>query len=329
MQLNFNQKLNFTYDLLIMVNRRHIRIKVMQSVYAILQSKDENLKKEEKFLLFSVQKAIDLYVLQLSLLVEVKNLAFEHLEIKKKRHLATSDDINPSLKFIQNKVILAIENSSSINEYITKKKLNNWKDDREYVRVVLDKLQESDRYKDYIRSKESSLKEDKAFMSSLFKEIIAPDEKLFDYYESQNLSWVDDFPLVNSMIIKSIKELRNGELIGLEKINVKSDDQDFLIDLFRKTILHHHEFVSDIDEKTPNWDTERIAEIDLILIKMAIVEFLYFPSIPTKVTINEYIEIAKDYSTAKSSYFINGVLDKLLKDYNKSKRLHKIGRGLL
>jgi len=329
LHLNFNQKLNFTYDLLIMVNRRHIRIKIMQSIYAVLQSKDEDLKKEEKFLLFSVQKAIDLYVLQLSLLVEVKNLAFEHLEIKKKKHLATSDDINPSLKFIQNKVILAIENSSEINEYIEKKKLNNWKNDREYVRVILDKLQESDRYNEYIGSNESSLNQDKVFITSIFKEIIAPNEKLFDYYESQNLSWVDDFPLVNSMIVKSIKELRNGDLFRLEKINVKSDDREFLVDLFRKTILHHHEFISDIDEKTPNWDAERIAEIDLILIKMAIVEFLYFPSIPTKVTINEYIEIAKDYSTAKSSYFINGVLDKLLKDYNKSKRLHKIGRGLL
>lgn len=312
-----------------MVNRRHIRIKVMQSVYAMLQSKNEDLNKEEKFLTFSVKKAIDLYILQLLLLVEVKNLALEHLQIKKKKHLATAEDINPNLKFINNKVVAAIENSSQINKYIADKKLNNWKNDREYVRVILDELEKSEIFKNYILTNESSLKEDKLFIAQFFKEIIAPNEKVFDYYESQNLNWVDDYPLVNTMVLKSIKELRNGDLFDLNHLDIKNDDQEFLVNLFRKTILHHHEFIDDINDKTPNWDAERIAEIDLILIKMAIAEFLYFPSIPTKVTINEYIEIAKDYSTSKSSYFINGVLDKLLKDYNKSKRLQKIGRGLL
>ncbi len=312
-----------------MVNRRHIRIKVMQSVYAMLKSKDEDLNKEEKFLILSVKKAIDLYILQLSLMVEVKNLALEHLEIKKKKHLATAADINPNLKFINNKVIAAIENSGEINGFVTNKKLNNWKNDREYVRVILDELEISEFFKNYIGTKETSIKEDKLFIAQFFKEIIAPNEKIFDYYESQNLNWVDDYPLVNTMVLKSIKEFRNGGLFDLKQMDVKDDDEEFLIDLFRKTILHHQEFIEDIDDKTPNWDAERIAEIDLILIKMAITEFLYFPSIPTKVTINEYIEIAKDYSTSKSSYFINGVLDKLLKDYNKSKRLQKIGRGLL
>jgi len=312
-----------------MVNRRHIRIKVMQSVYAVLQSKSDNLKKEEKFLLHSIQKAIDLYVLQMLLFVEVKNLAFEHLKIKKKKHLATAEDKNPNLKFIQNQVISAIENSSELMEYALAKKIDNWKNDREYVRVILDAIQDSEIYKEYINTNESSLQDDKNFIVHIFKEIIAPNEKLFDYYESLNLSWVDDYPLVNTMIIKSVKQFKNNRTFGLKELDVKKDDQDFLIDLFRKTILHHSEFVKDIDDKTPNWDTERIAEIDLILIKMAITEFLYFHSIPTKVTINEYIEIAKDYSTPKSSYFINGVLDKLLKDYNKSKRLQKIGRGLL
>jgi len=312
-----------------MVNRRHIRIKVMQSVYAVLQSKSDNLKKEEKFLLHSIQKAIDLYVLQMLLFVEVKNLAFEHLEIKKKKYLATAEDKNPNLKLIQNQVISAIENSSELMEYALAKKIDNWKNDREYVRVILDEIQDSEIYKEYINTNESSLKDDKNFIIHIFKEIIAPNEKLFDYYESLNLSWVDDYPLVNTMIIKSVKQLKNNRSFGLKELDVKKDDQDFLIELFRKTILHHDEFVKDIDDKTPNWDTERIAEIDLILIKMAITEFLHFHSIPTKVTINEYIEIAKDYSTAKSSYFINGVLDKLLKDYNKSKRLQKIGRGLL
>lgn len=312
-----------------MVNRRHIRIKVMQSIYAVLQSKSDNLPKEEKFLLFNIKKATDLYVLQLMLMVEVRELAMEHIEIKKKKYLATDEDKNPNLKFINNEVISMISESRGIKDFLANSKLMNWKDNREYVRIILDDLTSSELYRDYLNSGETSFAEDKAFVADFFKTILAPNEKLFDYYESLNLSWVDDYPLVNTTILKVIKQLEKGSSIDLKQLNVKSDDEEFLVDLFRKTVLHQQEFTSDIDEKTPNWDTERIADMDMILIKMALTEFLYFPSIPTKVTINEYIEIAKDYSTRKSSYFINGVLDKLLKDYNKSNRLNKIGRGLL
>ena len=243
--------------------------------------------------------------------------------------MATDEDKNPSLKFIDNEVILAISESTEIKEFLSKTKLMEWKDNREYVRIILDDLTASDLYKNYTNSGQSSFEEDKAFVADFFKSILAPNEKLFDFYESLNLSWVDDYPLVNTAILKAIKQLEKGDSINLKQLKVKADDEEFLVDLFRKTVLHQQEFTSDIDEKTPNWDTERIADMDMILIKMALTEFIYFPSIPTKVTINEYIEIAKDYSTRKSSYFINGVLDKLLKDYNKSSRLNKIGRGLL
>ncbi|MCP4883050.1 MAG: transcription antitermination factor NusB [Flavobacteriales bacterium] len=312
-----------------MVNRRHIRIKVMQSIYAVLQSKSDNLPKEEKFLKFNIKKATELYILQLLLMVEIRNLALEHIEIKKKKYLATDEDKNPNLKFINNKLIQAISDSPEIKEYVGKSKLIDWKDNREYVRILLDEMSDSDIYKDYLNSEKDDFFEDRSFVLDLFKTIIAPNEKLFDYYESLNLSWVDDYPLVNTTILKVLKQMENGHFISLKHLEVKEDDEEFLVDLFRKTILHQQEFTSEIDEKTPNWDTERIADMDMILIKMALTEFLYFPSIPTKVTINEYIEIAKDYSTRKSSYFINGVLDKLLKDYNKTGRLKKIGRGLL
>lgn len=312
-----------------MVNRRHIRIKVMQSIYAVLQSKSDNLPKEEKFLLFNVRKATELYVLQLMLMIEVRNLALEHIEIKKKKYLATEEDKKPNLKFINNEVIQLISESTEIKEYLSKSKLTDWKDNREYVRIILDELTESDIYNSYLNSGKSSFEEEKTFVADFFKSILAPNEKLFDFYESLNLSWVDDYPLVNTTILKGIKQLDKGDAINLSQLKVKADDEEFLVELFRKTILHQQEFTSEIDEKTPNWDTERIADMDMILIKMALTEFLYFPSIPTKVSINEYIEIAKDYSTRKSSYFINGVLDKLLKDYNKTSRLNKIGRGLL
>jgi len=312
-----------------MVNRRHIRIKVMQSVYALFQSKSDNLAKEEKFLNFSVQKTFDLYVLQMLLLVAVKDMYQEHLEIRKKKYLATEEDKNPNLKFVNNKVIKAIEESPAVIKYKNERKLDNWKEDKEFVRLILDKVAASDILKEYLGSGKDDFKEDKDFIIKIFKEIVAPDDKLFDYYESMNLSWIDDLPFVNTMIVKSIKNLKKGETLSLDLLKINEDDREFMIDLFRKSVLHFTDFDEEIDSKTPNWDNDRIAEIDMILIKMALTEFLYFPSIPTKVTINEYIEIAKDYSTQKSSYFINGVLDKLLKEYQEAKRLNKSGRGLL
>ena len=313
-----------------MLNRRHIRIKVMQSIYAIVQSKSDDLTKQEKFLKFSIAKIYDLYVLMLSLLIEIRDLAEEHQEIAKKKYLATSKDINPSRKFVDNPFLIKLQGNASLRSYIKDHKLNNWKDDNEYVRLIWNAIQKSHIYEDYLNSEgENSFKQELNFISEIYKEVIAPNDKLFDYFESQNLSWVDDIPFVNTSFLTNIKKINAGTLFTKAELYKDKDDEEFAIDLFKKATLHLTDFTEDIDKKTPNWDTDRIAEVDLILIKMALTEFIYFPSIPTKVTINEYIEIAKDYSTAKSSFFINGVLDKLLKEYTASDRIQKIGRGLL
>ena len=313
-----------------MLNRRHIRVKVMQSIYALIQSESDDLVKEEKFLKESITSIYDLYILMLSLLCEVRNLAEGHLEIAKKKYLATSDDINPSRKFIDNQILQRLNNNNSIKAYLKERKLLNWKEDNEYVRVILDAIKKSKIYEDYVNSEnENSLKADLNFVCDIYKSVIAPNDKLFDYFESQKLSWVDDIPFVNTLLLKNIKKINADTIFNRNKLYRDQDDEDFVTNLFRKTASHHLEFNEDIDQKTPNWDTERIAEVDFILMKMALIEFVYFPSIPTRVTINEYIEIAKDYSTSKSSFFINGVLDKLLKEYTSSDRIQKIGRGLL
>ena len=184
-------------------------------------------------------------------------------------------------------------------------------------------------YQKYLDTVENSFKVDKAFVIDFFKEIIAPNEKLAEYYEDKMISWVDDIPFVNTWVVKSLSKQKPNKPFLLGSLYKDKDDEDFVSDLFKKTMLHQHTFEEDIAEKTPNWEKERIAEIDMILIKMAITEFLHFASIPVRVTINEYIEIAKDYSTQKSGYFINGVLDKLSKDYLSLKKIKKIGRGLL
>ncbi|NEW77825.1 MAG: transcription antitermination factor NusB [Gelidibacter sp.] len=312
-----------------MINRRHIRIKVMQSVYALLQSKSDNLKKEEDFLYASIEKMHDLYVLMLRLLVEVKNMEKKHIEISGKKYLATTQDLNPNYKFINNQIFRLLEESVSLNTYLEEHKLNYWRLDNEYVHEILKLVKESSIYADYLKSEKSSFEEDRDFVVALFKNVVAPNEKLAEYFEDKTISWVDDIPFVNTWIVKSLNQLKPKQTFLLGNIYKDDDDKKFVLDLFRKVVLNHTEFEKEIENKTPNWDTDRIAEIDMILIKMAISEFLKFPSIPTSVTINEYIEIAKDYSSEKSSFFINGVIDKILKDFTASKRLNKIGRGLM
>jgi N utilization substance protein B len=165
----------------------------------------------------------------------------------------------------------------------------------------------------------------------MLKEFIAPNDKLYDYLEDTKLTWVDDLPIVNTAILKFLKKLKEStpQELKLPKLFKSPEDEEFGTDLFRKVYVNDEELSNEMQGKTPNWDKERIAEIDTILIKMALCEFLNFSSIPVKVTINEYLEIAKEYSTPKSSIFINGVLDKLSKEYQEENRLNKIGRGLL
>ena len=312
-----------------MINRRHIRVKVMQSVYAMQQSKNDDLLKEEKFLKHSILKMFDLYVLNIQLLVKVQDLAAKKIELSKKKILATAEDLKPNTKFVNNSIINAIRESVSLESYLHVNKLENWDLDDEYVKIIFDELQKSDLYQKYLDTVENSFKVDKAFVIDFFKEIIAPNEKLAEYYEDKMISWVDDIPFVNTWVVKSLSKQKPNKPFLLGSLYKDKDDEDFVSDLFKKTMLHQHTFEEDIAEKTPNWEKERIAEIDMILIKMAITEFLHFASIPVRVTINEYIEIAKDYSTQKSGYFINGVLDKLSKDYLSLKKIKKIGRGLL
>ena len=312
-----------------MINRRHIRVKVMQSVYAILQSHNDDILREEKFLKHSILKMFDLYVLNLQLIVEVQKLAAKKMVLSKKKILATTLDLKPNTKFIDNKVIAAIAQSVSVEGYIELNGLNNWEENNEYVKIIFEELLKSDLYKKYLASDEDSFKLDKAFVVDFFKEIIAPNEKLAEYYEDTLISWVDDIPFVNTWVVKTLSKQKANGLFVLGSLYKDKDDEDFVSDLFRKTVLKQAEYEKDIAEKTPNWETDRIAEIDMILIKMSITEFINFPSIPTRVTINEYIEISKDYSTAKSSYFINGVLDKISKEFVANKKIVKIGRGLL
>tara|TARA_Y100000034_G_C6910301_1_gene424325 strand:+ start:10257 stop:11285 length:1029 start_codon:yes stop_codon:yes gene_type:complete len=312
-----------------MINRRHIRIKVMQSLYAMLQSKNEDIVKEEKFLKFSIQKLFDLYVLNLNLIAEIQKQAEKKIALAKKKILATSEDLAPNTRFVDNTCIHKIRKSEALKEFTKKYKLENWDFDDEYVKIIYDELVKSDMYQSYLKAENVRFEDEKEFTIQFFKSFIAPNEKLAEYYEDKMITWVDDIPFVNTWIVKSLGKMNYKKDFALGRLYKDEDDENFVKELFTKTILKHTDYENDIAKVTPNWDSDRIADIDMILIKMAITEFLHFPSIPTKVTINEYIEIAKDYSTDKSSYFLNGVLDKLAKNFKKNNQIQKIGRGLL
>ena len=313
-----------------MLTRRHIRVKVLQSIYALRQSNNPDLEKQEKFLFYSIDQMLDLYALSLQLLVEMRKADRKFLVTSQQKHLATSEEKNFSTTFLDNKVLDLIEQNEDLSNYIENKKLNYWDLDGEYVTILLKDLRAKDFYKEYILKQNTSFKDDQDFLVSLFKKVIAPSDKYYEYIEDKRLTWVDDFPIVNTALAKMLAKIseKNVSTILLPELYKNQDDKQYAKQLFTKVVLNDEKLSQEIEGKTPNWDKERIAEMDMIILKMGIAEFLHFPSIPVRATINEYLEIAKEYSTPKSSIFINGILDKLVKEFETSKKLNKIGRGL-
>ncbi|MDG5492985.1 transcription antitermination factor NusB [Psychroserpens sp. SPM9] len=303
----------------------------MQTLYASKGSEGDDLKTNEKFLLQSLDSLYDLFLTQLTLIVEVHTKSKDRLQKTQKKLLATKDEINPNAKFINNEVLERLSSNVVLKERIEDQKLNPWYLDFEYVDVILKTILESDIYKSYMTTKTSTFKEDKNFVIDLFTEIIAPNDKLYDYFEDRRITWLDDLPVVNTTILKLFKKVKATSEPGLFTPSLFKDleDRDFGVELLKKTILNQASFSKEISAKTKNWDAERITQIDTVLMQMAICEFQKFPSIPVKVTINEYLEIAKEYSTPKSSNFINGILDKIIKEYTAEGQLNKIGRGLM
>jgi len=314
-----------------MLNRRHIRIKVMQGLYAFNGSESDDFTKDQKFLMYSVDNMYKLYVLMLSLLNEVRLKAELQLEKEQKKHLKTSEDKNPNLKFISNEVLVGLNRNAALKIKQETLNVNNWELDTEYVDIIYKDLLASDLYKEYMSTRVSTFKEDKEFVLDFFKDIVAPNEKLYEYIEDKNLTWLDDLPIVNTAILKLLKKVKQDspEVHFTPKLYKDLDDKEFAISLFKKTLLNQTALKEEIGFKTKNWDSERIASIDIVLLSMALSEITRFPSIPTKVTINEYLEISKEYSTPKSSIFINGILDKIVKEYQANGTLNKVGRGLM
>ena len=301
-----------------MLTRRHIRVKVMQCIYALIKSQDDSLIKQEKFLAVSIENTYTLYLLWLSLLIEIQKKAKEQLELSSKQYLVdTKKNFANNAKFVNNKVLYQLTSNRALLQTLIDKNLDNWYLNDEYVKLIYKEITESESYLAYMNKAGNDYAGDKDLIIAIFKDIIAPNEKIYDYFEDDKLTWIDDIPIVNTFLLKQLKKLKatNQESYFLPKLVKSPEDLDFANQLLKKTLLKNTALEKEIEGKTPNWDKERIADMDAILLKMAICELLHFPSIPERVTINEYLELAKEYSTPKSSNFINGILDKLTKEY--------------
>jgi len=314
-----------------MLNRRHLRVKVMQALYAFFQTEKEEMKNGEKQLFHSIEKIYDLYIHLLLIIPEIFELAHRTLEDAKQKMLPTAEDINPNTKFADNKVADLLAKNIELHKKASNRKIN-WQNEPELVKKIFLSIRSSEEFENYMKSTESSFEEDQDFIIKVYKKYVSEFELLHNYFEEKSIYWVDDIDLVNSMVVKTLKSFKadsneNFSLIALYKD--EEDDRVFAQDLFRKTVLLNKELETLIGEKTANWEVERIAMMDVLLMKMALAEVLTFPSIPVKVTLNEYIEISKSYSTPKSKHFINGILDKLIADFKTEGRIKKTGRGLM
>ena len=279
----------------------------------------------------SMEHMYKLYLLMTSLLIKLRERAIDHQKRSEKKYIKTKEDVNPNMRFVDNFLLQKLTEDTALNSELESHKIQYWEQDGEYVELIYQDLIKSDLYESFMSNSKSSLENDVAFVVEVFREIIVSNNKLYDYFQDKNITWVDDFPVVNTFIVKLFKRITTKLKTEFFTPNLFKDKEDeaFGFKLMKATRDNFEVYNAEIISKTKNWDKDRIAKIDFVLLQMAICEFQEFPSIPTKVTINEYIELAKEYSTPKSNVFINGVLDKIVKDYRNQKTLNKKGRGLM
>ncbi|MFW6350907.1 MAG: transcription antitermination factor NusB [Bacteroidota bacterium] len=311
-----------------MLNRRHLRVKVLQSLYAFFQSGNNSLTAGEKELLLGIDKIYDLYLFQLSLIISIGNQAERMIEDKKNKKVPTPEDLIPNTRFIHNSCLGKISESESIEEKLKERKIS-WSKNPEIPKKILLHFMSGNDYKNYMALSDTTFDQDRDIILKLLKYNICEFELLHSFYEENSIYWIDDWELVNKMIIKGIKGLdpEKDEELRVMNLYKDLDDRKFARELFKKTILNDEEFGPMIAGKTQNWDIERIALMDIIIMKMALTEIIKFPEIPIKVSLNEYIELSKMYSTPKSKVFVNGVLDKLVEELIENQKISKFAKS--
>jgi len=314
-----------------MLNRRHLRVKVLQSLYGYFQSHSGDIKQHEKNLLQSVDKVYEMYIWMLSLISEVTAYAEIDAEERAKKHLPTAEDLNADVKILTNRFILSLQKNKEYLAGLKKYKIA-WDFEPELTKSLFIILKNSEEYKEYLKKTGDTLHSDKDIIKFIFKKVILKSSLAEQVFEDKFIYWPVDKDVLQALIAKTFKNFANDNPALNELAEVTAnweEDREFITGLFEETIRHNDEYQLLITNKTQNWEPDRIAMIDTLLMKMAIAEFINFTSIPVKVTINEYLEISKEFSTPKSNSFINGILDKILFELKEEKKINKIGRGLI
>lgn len=314
-----------------MLNRRHLRIKVLQTLYAYYQSNSDDVLKAERELFKGIGEIYHLYLFLLQTFSELKHISLKRLEEGKLKIRPKEEDLNPNRKFVDNAVFALFDESKAIQKEAKLHKIN-WMgaENQEMFRKMFIQIKDSECYFEHMNNGLSGFEEDKAFAVALFKSEIANSPLLYHFLEEKSIHWLDDIDLACQMVLKTIKSANENEPLSIMPLyKDKSDEEEFVTQLFRKTIEMHDENERLIDDLTKNWELDRIAKMDILLMQMAITEMRIFTSIPTKVSLNEYIEISKYYSTPKSNGFINGILDQAIYRLKESGAIMKTGRGLI
>ena len=309
-----------------MLSRRHIRIKVMQSLYSYLTSKSNQIPFAEKVMLKHFDDVVELKLVIISLLIEIVEYADNFYKGAKHKHFPTSEDLVPNTKFIKNKVILEIYNDSLLMDRLSKVKTIWRKNDHDVIRKLFILIIKSDLYIQYLDSQDVSLISEKKFIINLLNDYILNNELVHHILEERSIYWIDDLPFISTIIFGEIKDSLSLIPTGVFK---DKSDKDFALSLFRNTIDNNAEYEKIIIRFAKNWDLDRIAKMDQLFLKMSFAEILLMPELPIKVSMNEYIEISKYYSTNKSKLFVNGLLDNFVKTYEREGKIIKVGRGLI
>lgn len=313
-----------------MLSRRFLRVKVLQALYAYFQSDNSAVRKGENELFLSIDRIYDLYLFFLILPMELQHMAEKKQEEAAGKNIPLPEDIQPNTKFVDNRLIRKFREHSQLKKLLEKRKVS-WTADQDELKKFFKVLKESDTYKKYMDSPKDDFDHDKSFLLKLYKEVVPDFELIFSKLEERSIYWsIDDVDFALGMVLKTVQKAKEkGDIKLAELYKDPEEDKEFVKNLFRKSITHNEENEELIADKIKNWEMERVAVIDKLLMKMAVTELVYFKSIPVKVTLNEYIELAKWYSSPKSKVFVNGILDKIVADFKADNRINKSGRGLL
>ncbi len=314
-----------------MLNRRDLRVKVLQALYAYHQSDSKDIKYHEKLLLQSIDKVNEMYISMLSLIAEVIDYASTDAEERANKHLPTAEDLKPNLKILNNKFITSLKQNKEYLAALKKYKIS-WSFDPELPRSLFNTLKNSDEYKAYLLKTGDTISTDKDIIKFIFKKVILKSSLAENIFEDKFIFWPVDKDVLQALIAKTFKNFAYDDPKQNKLAEVTgnwAEDREFIVDLFQQCIRYDEPYQELISAKTQNWEPERIAMMDTLLMKMGITEFINFTSVPVKVTLNEYLEMAKEFSTPKSNSFINGILDKLLAELKAANKVKKIGRGLI